>query len=85
MSDSNYIYISSKNNDIVISGSSSKILRNRFAMMYLRRNLSYELVGDSIVVKNVTDINSIMSHIDTLAKYISCEIRFRKDGYLTSF
>ena len=76
MSDSNYIYISSKNNDIVISGSSSKILRNRFAMMYLRRNLSYELVGDSIVVKNVTDINSIMSHIDTLAKYISCEIRF---------
>lgn len=76
MSDSNYIYISSKNNDIVISGSSSKILRNRFAMMYLRRNLSYELVGDSIVVKNVTDINSIMSHIDTLAKYISCEIKF---------
>ena len=76
MSDSNYIYISSKSNDIVISGSSSKILRNRFAMMYLRRNLSYELVGDSIVVKNVTDINSIMSHIDTLAKYISCEIRF---------
>ncbi len=76
MPDSNNLHISSRGNDIVISGSSAKILRNRFAMMYLRRYLSYELEENDIVVKEVTDVNSIMLHINTLAKYSACSLVF---------
>lgn len=76
MPDSNYLHISSRGKDLVISGSSGEILRNRFSKMYLRNNFSYDVEGDSIVVKGVDDINSIMPHIETLANYVSCQVRF---------
>jgi len=76
MPDSKYLYISSRGKDLVISGSSGDILRNRFSKMYLRNNFSYVLENDSIVVKDVDDINTIMPHIETLANYISCKVKF---------
>ena len=76
MPDSKCLYICSRGKDLVISGSSGDILRNRFAKMYLRNNLAYVLDGDSIIVKDADNINKIMPHIQTLANYVSCEVCF---------
>ncbi len=79
MPDVNILYISSKDNNIVISGASDKVFKNRFAMMYLRRNFSFDLDDDRIIILDVDDINSIMPHIKILAKYASCEVRFSNE------
>ena len=44
--------------------------------MYLRRNLRYSIVGTEIIIEDVIDINSIMSHVSVLAKYGKCEIHY---------
>ena len=60
----------------VIQGDTAKILQNRFAMMYLRRNLSHTIDGNDIIINDVMDVNTIMSHVAVLAKYAKCEIKF---------
>lgn len=76
MAESGILSIQSRDNGFVIQGDTAKILRNRFAMMYLRRNLSHSVEGCDIIIHDVMDINTIMSHVSVLAKYAKCEIRF---------
>lgn len=60
----------------VIQGDTARILRNRFAMMYLRRNLSHDIANNDIIITDSMDINTIMSHVSVLAKYAKCEVAF---------
>lgn len=77
MADAPRLQISAANGNISISGDFGLILRNRFAAMYLRRNIpSYEVSDDNIIVKNVNDINVVMTHIKALAKYIKASIAY---------
>lgn len=68
--------IKSLDTGFVIQGDTAKILRNRFAMMYLRRNLSHNISGNDIIITDTMDINTIMSHVSALAKYAKCEVLF---------
>lgn len=76
MIDIGILSIKSLDKGFAIQGDTAKILQNRFAMMYLRRNLCYSISGADIVIEDVTDINAIMSHVSVIAKYGKCEIRF---------
>ena len=76
MADTGVLLIKSLDKGFVIHGDTIKILQNRFAMMYLRRNLHHSVSGADIVIEDVTDINTIMSHVSVLAKYGKCEIHF---------
>lgn len=76
MADTGVLLIKSLDKGFVIHGDTIKILQNRFAMMYLRRNLHHSVSGVDIVIEDVTDINTIMSHVSVLAKYGKCEIHF---------
>ena len=70
------LLIKSLDTGFVIQGDTAKILRNRFAMMYLRRNLSHNIADNDIIITDKMDINSIMSHVSALAKYAKCEVVF---------
>jgi SNF2 family DNA or RNA helicase len=70
------LHISADNENVYISGDYELILRNRFAAMYLRRNLSYKISNGNITIQNVNDISIIMNHIKTLAKYIKAAINY---------
>ena len=63
MADTGVLLIKSLDKGFVIHGDTIKILQNRFAMMYLRRNLHHSVSGADIVIEDVTDINTIMSHV----------------------
>ncbi len=76
MTNTGILSIKSLDNGFAIQGDTVKILQNRFAMMYLRRNLHHSVSGADIIIEDVTDINTIMSHVSVLAKYGKCEIRF---------
>lgn len=76
MVDIGILSIKSLDKGFAIQGDTVKILQNRFAMMYLRRNLRYSISGADIVIEDVTDINTIMSHVSVIAKYGKCEIHF---------
>jgi len=76
MTDTGVLLIKSLEKGFSIQGDTAKILQNRFAMMYLRRNLRYSIVGTEIIIEDVIDINSIMSHVSVLAKYGKCEIHY---------
>lgn len=79
MTDIGILSIKSLDKGFAIQGDTVKILQNRFAMMYLRRNLHHSISGADIIIEDVTDINTIMSHVSVLAKYGACEIRFDKN------
>lgn len=68
--------IRSLDTGFVIQGDTARILRNRFAMMYLRRNLSHDIANNDIIITDTMDINTIMSHVSVLAKYAKCEVTF---------
>lgn len=76
MTNTGILSIKSLDKGFAIQGDTVKILQNRFAMMYLRRNLHHSVLGSDIVIEDVMDINTIMSHVSVLAKYGKCEIRF---------
>lgn len=76
MADAGILSIKSMDKGFAIQGDTVKILQNRFAMMYLRRNLHHSVSGADIIIEDVTNINTIMSHVSVLAKYGKCEIRF---------
>ena len=71
--------IKSLNGDYLIEGDFSKILKNRMAMMYLRRNLAFETTPDGILVKASMSVEEIMKHLKVLAKYANCPIRYSDD------
>lgn len=70
------LQIKSDGNDIVISGATNKILGNKFAKMYLRRNLVHTIEGNTIRVKDVSDIDKVMKHLSALAEYGKCKIEY---------
>lgn len=74
MSNVSKLFVSTSENNIILSGDYKLIASNRFAKMYLRRNLEYEETNDSLIIKGFRDIASAMGHIKTLAKYIKAEI-----------
>ena len=76
MTNTGVISIKSLERGFVIQGDTTSILKNRFAMMYLRRNLHHKIFGTEIIIEDMVDINSIMSHVAVLAKYAKCEIHF---------
>lgn len=79
MADKGILSIQSHNGEFVIKGDTAKVMRNRFAMMYLRSNLSHSVEGGDIVIHGATDINTIMKHVRVLAKYAKCEIEFAQN------
>ena len=74
MSNLSKLFVSTSDNNIILTGDYKLIASNRFAKMYLRRNLEFEETKDSLVIKGFKDIASAMEHIKTLAKYIKGEI-----------
>lgn len=74
MSNFSKLFVSTSDNNIILTGDYKLIASNRFAKMYLRRNLEFEETKDSLVIKEFKDIASAMEHIKTLAKYIKGEI-----------
>lgn len=54
MADTGVLLIKSLDKGFVIHGDTIKILQNRFAMMYLRRNLHHSVSGADIVIEDVT-------------------------------
>ena len=74
MSNFSKLFVSTSDNNIILTGDYKLIASNRFAKMYLRRNLEFEETKDSLVIKGFKDIASAMEHIKTLAKYIKGEI-----------
>lgn len=76
MAETDTLLIRSLDNGFAIQGDTAKILQNRFAMMYLRRNLHHSVSGKDIIIEDTMDINTIMSHVSVLAKYGKCAIRF---------
>lgn len=76
MADIPKLKISTAASSITIAGDYGLILRNRFAAMYLRRNLDHEITDQGIVITGFNDIAKAMIHIKTLAKYIKAEIVF---------
>ena len=71
------IEIKTIGSDFVITGDTGKILQNRFALLYLRRNLHYVIEDQSIVIKeDNVEINSIMEHVKVLAKYAHCVLSY---------
>lgn len=74
MSNISKLFISTSDNNVILTGDYKLIASNRFAKMYLRRNLEFEETNDSLIIKGFKDIASAMGHIKTLAKYIKAEI-----------
>lgn len=74
MSNFSKLFVSTSDNNIILTGDYKLIASNRFAKMYLRRNLEFEETKDSLVIKGFKDIASAMEHIKTLAKYIKGDI-----------
>ena len=75
------IEIGLQGNEVSITGDIGRIMNNRLAMMYLRRNTKYDIVDENLIlIKNVKTLDSIMSHIKALAKYAQCEIRLSKEA-----
>ena len=71
------IEIKTIGSDFVITGDTGKILQNRFALLYLRRNLHYVIEDLSIVIKeDNVEINSLMEHVKVLAKYAHCVLSY---------
>ena len=76
MNDVGTLLLKSNEKGFIIQGETAKIKQNRFAMMYLRRNLSHTIEGDEIMISGIDDINVVMSHVKILAKYARCEVKF---------
>lgn len=74
MSNVSKLFISTSDNNVILAGDYKLIASNRFAKMYLRRNLDYEETNEALIIKGFRDIASAMEHIKTLAKYIKAEI-----------
>lgn len=74
MSNISKLFVSTSDNNIILTGDYKYISSNRFAKMYLRRNLEFEETNDSLIIKGFRNIASAMVHIKTLAKYIKAEI-----------
>lgn len=76
MAESGIISIKSLEKGYALQGDTAKILQNRFAMMYIRRNLSHSVEGQDIIIHDIMDANSIMAHVNVLAKYANCEVKY---------
>lgn len=76
MTNSPQLLVKSDGSDIYLAGDFRHILSNRFAKMYLRRNLQFEETNDALIIKGFKDIASVMEHVKVLAKYIKAEIGY---------
>lgn len=76
MTNSPQLLVKSDGSDIYLAGDFRQILSNRFAKMYLRRNLQFEETNDALIIKGFKDIASVMEHIKVLAKYIKADIGY---------
>lgn len=74
--ESGILEIKSQDGVIAISGDTKKVLSNRFARLYMKRNLDYKVEGDAIFIQNDMDIDKLMNHIKVLAKYANCSISY---------
>lgn len=68
------LQISTQNSNIILAGDIKALFTNRFAKMYLRRNLTFEESDESLIIKDFKDIATVMEHIKILAKYIKATI-----------
>ena len=76
MADTPILQVSSQGSNIILAGDYKLISSNRFAKMYLRRNLEFEETDDTLIIKGFKDIVAAMEHIKILAKYIKATIAF---------
>lgn len=76
MSNISKLFVSTSDKNVILTGDYKLIASNRFAKMYLRRNLEFEETNDSLIIKGFKDIASAMGHIKTLAKYIKAQIDY---------
>lgn len=76
MADTGILLIRSLGKGVAIQGDTAKVLQNRIAKMYLRRNLHYSVSEAGIIIEDMMNINTVMSHVSVLAKYAKCEVRF---------
>lgn len=76
MANSPQLLVKSDGSDIYLAGDFRQILSNRFAKMYLRRNLQFEETNNALIIKGFKDIASVMEHVKVLAKYIKAEIGY---------
>lgn len=81
MAETGCLVIGLQGDEVSITGDIGRITGNRLAMMYLRRNTKHEVIGeDSILIKEVKSLDSVMPHIKALAKYAQCEIRLSDEA-----
>ncbi len=73
---SDIIEISCTDTALILKGDIDKIKSNRFAMMYLRRNLSFICDSDYIQIQIESDINSLMEDVKILAEYAKCSLAY---------
>ena len=79
MTDQGLLHITSQGDYLVLQGDTERVFRNRYAMMYLKGNLSYQIENKDILIKSSESINKTMEHIDVLARYAHCIIRFGQE------
>lgn len=76
MSKQGVIEIKTIGTDFIITGDTERILQNRFALLYLRRNLQYQIKNQDIFIEEGKDIKTVMEHVKVLAKYAQCTLNF---------
>ena len=79
MTDQGLLHITSQGDYLVLQGDTERVFRNRYAMMCLKGNLSYQIENKDILIKSSESINKTMEHIDVLARYAHCIIRFGQE------
>lgn len=68
------LFISSEGKTLLIKGDTAKVLQNKFAKLYLRRNLSYNIEDGLIRLNGDMDVSKLMNHVSILAKYANCSV-----------
>lgn len=68
------LYISSEGKTLVINGDTDKVLQNKFAKLYLRRNLSFNIEDGIIRLNGDMDVTKLMDHVSIIARYANCNV-----------
>lgn len=68
--------VRSQGGTLSIGGDTGKILANRYARLYMRRNLDCTVDGGAITIRGGMGIDELMGHVRVLAKYAKCEISY---------
>lgn len=79
MENNSILGIRSTESGLVLYGRTDLIRQSRLAMMYLRDNFDYKLIGQDIHIKINENLHSVLDDVKVIAEYAGCELLFSDD------